>query len=109
MVAVKKAKKSNKPKPSVSPLKLKSKVQVSPVLAIVIILVMIAVGYLLVRLTFAAQPGPGAPAKYNRAAKNAPQSCGQTTGRAWIGLTSDPGGQVECMNGSTVYPKSSKR
>lgn len=90
-------------KTRLSPLKLSKKVEISPVLAIVIIVVMIAVGYLLVSLTFAA--GPGTSAASNPASKNSPQTCGQTTGHVWLGLTTDPRGQVECWNGTTQSPK----
>ncbi len=98
-------KKSKSSKARLSPIKLGSKVEISPVLAIIIVVVMIAVGYLLVSMSFAS----GSGTTYNRAAKNAPQSCGQTTGHVWIGLTSDPGGQTECMGGSTVYPKAGSK
>lgn len=87
----------SKSKTRLSPIKLGSKVEISPAIAIIIIIVMIAVGYLLVSLTFASGPGR----TYNSASK-APQTCAQTTGHAWTGLTTDPGGQVECRNGTTV-------
>ena len=98
-------KKSKSSKARLSPIKLGSKVEVNSVLAILIIVVMIAVGYLLVSLSFASGTGR----TYNRAAKNAPQSCGETTGHVWIGFSTDPGGQIECWNGSTGSPKTGSK